>query len=135
MPAPLTLLECCLYVDDLEAAERFYRDVLGLELYSRQARRHVFFRCGRQMLLLFDPRATRDPESSLPLHGAQGAGHLAFAAQEAEVEAWLDSLRQHGVPIERVVTWPDGTRSLYFRDPAGNSLEIAAPRLWELRPT
>ena len=26
--------------------------------------------------------------------------------------------------------WPNGARSLYFRDPAGNSVEIAEPRLW-----
>ena len=26
--------------------------------------------------------------------------------------------------------WPNGARSIYFRDPAGNSIEIAEPRLW-----
>jgi len=28
--------------------------------------------------------------------------------------------------------WPQGGRSIYFRDPAGNSLEFAEPRIWRL---
>ncbi len=35
------VLETCLYVDDLEAAERFYATVLGLNLYSKLPGRHV----------------------------------------------------------------------------------------------
>jgi predicted enzyme related to lactoylglutathione lyase len=34
------------------------------------------------------------------------------------------------VAIEKIVDWPGGGRSLYFRDPAGNSLELATPRIW-----
>jgi catechol 2,3-dioxygenase-like lactoylglutathione lyase family enzyme len=49
----LTILETCLYADDLVAAERFYRDVLGLQLVNRKAGRHIFFRCGSTMLLVF----------------------------------------------------------------------------------
>ena len=30
------------------------------------------------------------------------------------------------------VTWPNGARSIYFRDPAGNSLECAEPGLWSI---
>ena len=58
MTTELDILETCLYVDDLRAAEHFYRDVLGLVVVRRQTGRHVFFRCGRSMLLIFDPTAT-----------------------------------------------------------------------------
>ena len=34
--------------------------------------------------------------------------------------------------IEQEVDWPRGGRSFYFRDPAGNSLELATPRIWGL---
>ena len=37
------VLETCLYVDDLEKAEAFYRQVFGLELYAKVEGRHVFF--------------------------------------------------------------------------------------------
>jgi catechol 2,3-dioxygenase-like lactoylglutathione lyase family enzyme len=52
------VLETCLYADDLGAAERFYGDVLALPVHARAAGRHVFFRCGASMLLVFQPERT-----------------------------------------------------------------------------
>ena len=43
MLKPAGLLEACLYARDLDAAENFYRKVLGLEVYSRDPGRDVFF--------------------------------------------------------------------------------------------
>ena len=37
-----------------------------------------------------------------------------------------------GVEIEVDYLWPGGGRSIYFRDPAGNSLEFAEPSIWGL---
>jgi catechol 2,3-dioxygenase-like lactoylglutathione lyase family enzyme len=126
------VLETCLYVDDLEAGGAFYRDVLGLDLYSRQPGRHVFFRCGRQMVLLFNASETEKPNQELPAHGARGPGHAAFAASAEEMDAWRAHLVRHNVKIEAEIDWPGGGRSLYFRDPAGNSLEIGTPAIWKL---
>lgn len=126
------VLETCLYVDDLAAAEAFYRDVLGLRLESKQPGRHVFFYCGEQMVLLFEPGASGAEGSKLPRHGATGAGHLAFRIPPAETDAWRKRLEASGVAIEQVVEWPGGFRSLYFRDPAGNSLELTAGAIWGL---
>jgi catechol 2,3-dioxygenase-like lactoylglutathione lyase family enzyme len=124
------VLETCLYVDDLEAAELFYREVLGLELFAVKPGRHVFFTCGEQMLLLFDPEATSDPGAGIPGHGCFGRGHVAFDVDDGDRERWKEQLAQHGVEIEREVDWPGGARSIYFRDPAGNSLELASRDLW-----
>ena len=128
---PLEVLETCLCVDDLAAAERFYSQVLGLAFHSRQEGRHVFFRCGRGMLLLFNPDQSSQP-GEIPPHGTRGAGHVAFAAAETDLPAWRTHLEAHGVPIERLHSWPGGGHSLYFRDPAGNSLELATPTIWGL---
>jgi len=125
------VLETCLYVNDLDAAERFYTNVLGLEFAGRQEGRHVFFRCGLRMLLLFDPRATSRPDSDVPQHGAQGPSHVAFVARADELGEWIEHLLDHSVAIEKIVDWPQGGRSVYFRDPAGNSLELATPKIWE----
>ena len=69
MPPPDRILETVLYVGDLAAAEAFYRDVLGMQPFSKAAGRHMFYRCGDQVLLLFDPAATeqppRDPRPSI----------------------------------------------------------------------
>jgi catechol 2,3-dioxygenase-like lactoylglutathione lyase family enzyme len=124
------VLETCLYVDDLARAEQFYGDVLGLELESRQEGRHVFFRCGRRMLLLFNPLASRESADHFPPHGAFGAGHVAFGVRQAELAAWKGWLEQRGVAIEKTIDWPGGGQSIYFRDPAGNSLEFATPKIW-----
>ncbi|HFD14767.1 MAG TPA: hypothetical protein ENJ38_00515 [Rhodospirillales bacterium] len=125
------ILETVLYVDDLEAAEAFYGGVLGLECTARRPGLFVFFRVGRQMLLLFDPEGSAN-NRDLPPHGARGPGHVCFAVPEAELEAWRTRLVAHGVAIEHVQRWPAGARSIYFRDPAGNSVELAPPVIWGL---
>lgn len=133
-PDPIEhVLESCLCVTDLDAAERFYTDVLGLTFYSRQPGRHVFFRCGRRMVLLFnatESSQTGHGDLDVPRHGTTGAGHLCFAMPEAALPGWIEHLTSLGIPIERIIDWPGGGRSLYFRDPSGNSLELATPRIW-----
>ncbi len=135
-PAPLLgVLETSLYCPDLEAAEAFYGEVLGLECLGRRERRHVFFRSGDGVLLLFDPEHTARVSTEvagvpIPLHGSRGAGHVAFRIAPGELASWREHLVREGVPIEAEVQWPGGGRSVYFRDPAGNSLELATPEVW-----
>ncbi len=123
------ILETCLYVDDLAAARRFYVDLLGLEVDSERPGVFLFLRLERAMLLLFDPQATAR-QSGVPAHGARGPGHVCFAVAEAELEAWKARLQAAGVAIEHEQCWPRGGRSFYVRDPAGNSVEFATPRIW-----
>ncbi|MEM0923249.1 MAG: VOC family protein [Pseudomonadota bacterium] len=131
-----SVLETVLYAEDLDAAERFYGEVLGLDCLHRHATRQVFFRCGQGMVLIFNPAETAspplDPALPVPPHGAHGAGHLCFRATRAEQAAWRDHLQGHGIEIEAEMEWPQGGHSLYFRDPAGNSLEFAEPQIWRL---
>lgn len=128
------ILETCLYARDLEAAERFYTEVLGLRVIAKEAGRHVFFRLTGSVLLLFNPDATEGPtltpSGRIPGHGARGPGHAAFLATEAELPAWRERLARHGVAIESEVVWPSKGRSIYFLDPAGNILELAPRSLW-----
>jgi catechol 2,3-dioxygenase-like lactoylglutathione lyase family enzyme len=132
---PAAILESALYVTDLDAAEAFYAEVLGLERIAKVDGRHVFFRCGQGVLLLFQPEATLvppAPDAGLPVppHGARGQGHLCFSASAEEIERWTVDLRARGIAVEADFEWPQGGRSIYFRDPSGNSLEFAEPRIW-----
>jgi catechol 2,3-dioxygenase-like lactoylglutathione lyase family enzyme len=133
---PAGILETVLYAKDLGATEAFYREVLGLEPFVSVPGRHLFYRCGNQVLLIFNPDATRVPPAPgalpVPPHGALGPGHLCFRASAAEIDGWVRHLRARGIAIEADFEWPGGGRSIYFRDPAGNCLEMAEPRIWKL---
>lgn len=143
---PDRILETILYAADLDAAEAFYARVLGLTPQSRAPGRQIFYRIGSQMLLVFNPAATAVPPPPgarlpVPPHGAHGPGHVCFAATADEIEQWAARLAASGVLIEADFRWPVregepagtlGGRSIYFRDPAGNCLEFAEPRIWGL---
>jgi len=123
------ILETSLYTDDLDRAEAFYKSVLGLNVFAKEAGRHLFYKLGDQMLLLFNPARTIE-ESEVAPHGARGPGHVAFAVPKSEMAEWKRHLKGKGVEIEKDVLWPNGGRSIYFRDPAGNCLEFASPLVW-----
>ena len=126
---PSRIFETVLYVEDLPAAERFYHEALGLEVIGR-GELFVVFRCGGGVLLVFDPRKSAAGDRDVPSHGTTGVGHIAFAAKPEDLDAWREQLRQAGVPIEREVDWDEGGHSFYFRDPAGNVVELAPPTIW-----
>ena len=124
------VLETCLYASNLITAEAFYSRVLGLTRLDYDPERHIFYRLEQAMLLIFNPHATTHAGGSLPPHGSLGSTHVAFAVAATELESWIARLETHHVPLERRLTWPHGGQSVYFRDPAQNSLELATPQMW-----
>ena len=126
------VVETAIYVDDLEAAETLYRTVLGLSVLGKEPGRHVFFQAGEAgVLLAFLAEATLKGDP-LPSHGASGPGHFALGIEAESLDAWRKLLQGHGVTIEKEVEWPKGGKSLYFRDPAGNAVELVTPGVWGL---
>ena len=123
------ILETALYADDLDKVEAFYKRVLGLNVFAKEAGRHLFFKFADQMLLIFNPARTME-ESEVAPHGARGPGHVAFAVPMSEMDQWRSHLLNRGIQIEKDAVWPGGGRSLYFRDSAGNCLELASPLVW-----
>ncbi|MCF3643170.1 glyoxalase/bleomycin resistance/extradiol dioxygenase family protein, partial [Rhizobium sp. TRM95111] len=77
---------------------------------------------------------TPPPAEALPVppHGADGPGHACFRVPAAALDDIAAGLKTAGVTVEADFRWPNGARSIYFRDPAGNSLECAEPGLWNL---
>jgi catechol 2,3-dioxygenase-like lactoylglutathione lyase family enzyme len=134
-PPARGVLEAAVYASDLDAAEAFYGGVLGLERIQRVGNRHVFFRAGASVVLVFNPAETVKPPSNpgmpVPPHGATGPGHLCLTAEARDLDGWVARLEAQGVEVEADFRWPNGARSVYLRDPAGNSLEFAEARLWQ----
>ena len=124
MSTILRIAEAVLYVDDLQEAVRFYTEVLQLPLSASFADA-AFLQTGRNStLILFDRQKLQKRESVIPSHGASGPGHVALAAPADEMDDWRSQLESGGVSIEHEQRWPQGTHSIYFRDPAGNSVEL-----------
>jgi XTP/dITP diphosphohydrolase len=130
------ILETVLYARDLDAMRAFYEGVIGLEVHSELPGKFVFFRMADQMLLIFNPdlTANQKTEDGPPPHGTEGAGHVCFRCGEGDLERWRAHLEGKGAPIEKTLDWPQGGRSIYFRDPAGNSVEFSDGTLWGFQP-
>lgn len=132
---PSAILETVVYCEDLAAARQFYEQVVGLQLVSDEPDRHLFFRVGKSMLLVFNPNQTRTATvkvggQMIPRHGSDGASHFAFQSKREQFEAIGQRLADHAVAIEAQIEWPGGGHSIYCRDPAGNSVEFATRTLW-----
>jgi catechol 2,3-dioxygenase-like lactoylglutathione lyase family enzyme len=134
MPAIMRVLETALYFDDLEEAAAFYVSVMGLRVLEA-ASRLVSIDAGQgTVLLLFDRSATVTgadlPGGWIPPHDGHGPVHVAFAVAADALDEWERHLLDHGIAVESRVQWEGGGRSIYFRDPAGHSLELATPGTW-----
>lgn len=123
--------ETVLYAPDVSAAAAFYAEVLGLRRVEGPDELGAAFRLeDGGVLLLFDPSRSSVPGRPVPSHGGAGAGHVAFAVGPGELDVFGEALGSRGIEIEREVDWEQGGRSLYLRDPAGNSVELVEGELW-----
>jgi catechol 2,3-dioxygenase-like lactoylglutathione lyase family enzyme len=134
MPILSDLKETALYVDDLERAMAFYREVLGLKTLVVDDRLCAFDVAGKHILLLFvrgaSVEATVLPGGTIPPHDGAGQLHAAFAVDTEELPAWESHLADRGVDIVSRMSWPRGGKSIYFRDPDGHLLELLTPGVW-----
>jgi len=130
------VLETALYVDDLDRARKFYREILELTPLFEDTRLCAFDVGGLSVLLLFKRGASAHlsvlPGGTIPPHDGSGALHMAFAIATDELAAWEDRLSAYGIAIEGRTDWPRGGHSIYFRDPDGHLLELATPGLWAM---
>ena len=129
------IVETSIYSSDLEKMKEFYVDKLGLTLVSEQKGRHVFLKTDKNMLLIFNYGVTgAEKETS---HGAPTPPsmiHVAFEIESDEYEDTKDLLEKNNIQIEKEVVWENDmkSRSIYFRDPAGNLVEFITRNFWQV---
>jgi catechol-2,3-dioxygenase len=112
-----------LLCDDLLRMKQFYHGIMGFPIYRDQGN-WIELRVG-SVLLALRPRDRPYDGPSFQPHSA--AVQLAFRVVPAEVDACYTELREHAVEILEPPTCKDyGHKTLFFKDPEGNVLEIYA---------
>ena len=113
-------------VFDLDRAERFYTEVLGLTTVQRFGRHQVLLQCGNLNLALFE-RRDLPPRVTDRIENPLGKGHHAFAVSRTDWQAAQEVFKVRNVPTYGPIDWEDHD-CLYFLDPDGNLLELVAYR-------
>ena len=113
----LGLRHLALRVHDIEKAVEFYTVILGMRIDWRPDRKNVYLTTGSDNLALH--------QSDEPT--ADGAlDHFGFmVSRPEEVDEWALRLARYGVPLVQIPkTHRDGSRSIYFRDPDKNLIQL-----------
>ena len=119
--------EIALRVQDLEGMQRFYAEVIGLEL-MRRFEKMAFFRIAEgfaghtQILALFD--RSDEPGFAAPNAEHSTIDHIAFTIALEHYEAERHRLQALGLEVWTAVHAWTQWRSLYVRDPEGNTVEL-----------
>jgi catechol 2,3-dioxygenase-like lactoylglutathione lyase family enzyme len=120
-PPPVTAIsELVLEVSDLDAARRFYRDVLGFEetLYGEGAE-------GRYWYLVGETARLGLWTEQVGLAGGRGGAHVhfAFSVADPEIDRLKNGIEERGAEVEGPVQLGPG-RAIYVTDPDGNVVEF-----------
>ncbi|SFO70542.1 Predicted dioxygenase of extradiol dioxygenase family [Bradyrhizobium sp. Ghvi] len=112
------------FVRDMGSMRRFYEDVLAFPLLRELSPNWIEYGIGSNTLALARPSRTA---ADAPIPVGSATLQLAFRVSAAEVDACADELIRQGVALLSPPTnQPFGHRTLFFRDPDGNLLEVYA---------
>jgi lactoylglutathione lyase len=114
-----------LFVEDLAAAKRFYREVFGLPVTFQDADSAVFD-FGNTIINLLKTSAAGELIQPAEVAGCDVGSRLQLTLEVDDVDAMCAELAARGVdllngPMDR----PWGVRTASFRDPGGHIWEIA----------
>jgi catechol-2,3-dioxygenase len=110
--------ELTLEARDMSVLERFYTEVIGLQVLKRDDDR-TWLAAGRNARLgLWTPGEKE--------FGDEGGRHVhfAFAADPGTLDALVERLRSFGLEVQGPTEHPGGDRSAYVEDPEGNVVEM-----------
>ena len=111
-------------VRDMAAMRAFYGDLLRFSLLRELSPGWIEYQIGGNILALSRPHRTA---KDAPTPAGSASLQLAFKVAAPDVDRCADELLQHGVDLlEPPTNQPFGHRTLFFRDPDGNLLEVFA---------
>jgi len=119
-----------LFVDDMGAMIRFYRDVLGFEIKEDENASNVYLIKDGTLFLLygrkdFEKMTDRSYEYIKGLNGHSEIALYVDTFEEVDIE-YEKAVEKGAVPILEPTTEPWGQRTCYIADPEGNLVEIGS---------
>ncbi|MBL4623406.1 MAG: VOC family protein [Immundisolibacteraceae bacterium] len=122
-PATIGMRHVALFVDQFERCERFYVELLGMDVEWRPDQDNVYLSGGSDNLALH--RAVNVPVDQNK-DQQQRLDHIGFMlARIDHVDLWHQFLLDDGVNIlTQPRTHRDGARSFYCLDPSGTRVQI-----------
>jgi catechol 2,3-dioxygenase-like lactoylglutathione lyase family enzyme len=113
-----------IFARDMAGMRRFYEDILGFSVIRELSPGWIEYRVGDNTLTLARPSRTA---ADVPVPNGSASLQLAFKVSLPEVDRCADELVRQGVallspPTDQVF----GHRTVFFRDPDGNLLEVFA---------
>jgi catechol 2,3-dioxygenase-like lactoylglutathione lyase family enzyme len=119
-----------LFVKDMVAMIRFYRDVLGFEIKEAQDTSNVYLVKDGTLFLLYgrDDFEQMIKRQFVYENGINGHCEIALSVDTfAEVDMeYAKAIYKGATPIMEPTTEPWGQRTCYIADPEGNLIEIGA---------
>jgi catechol 2,3-dioxygenase-like lactoylglutathione lyase family enzyme len=112
-------------VSDLDRAERFYTDVLGMRVELRLPDQRLL-RYGDGNCALFHKPGRPGPDPAV-IAQPLGKSHHAFEVPWEDLDAARRLFAERGIPHHAPIDWGDH-HCLYFLDPDGNLLELVGYR-------
>jgi catechol 2,3-dioxygenase-like lactoylglutathione lyase family enzyme len=112
-------------VGDLERAERFYTEVLGMSVAMRLADQILLRHGDGNLALFFKPG--RVPGGRELIENPLGKSHHAFEVSWEDLHAARRLFAEREIPHHPFIAWGDH-ECLYFLDPDGNLLELVGYR-------
>jgi catechol 2,3-dioxygenase-like lactoylglutathione lyase family enzyme len=113
-----------IFVRDMAAMRRFYEDILGFPLLRELSPNWIEYQVGGNTLALARPKLTA---ADAPTPNGSASLQLAFRVSVPEVDQCANELVRQGVDLLSPPTdQAFGHRTLFFRDPDGNLLEVFA---------
>lgn len=113
-----------IFVRDMETMRYFYESIMRFQLLRELSSNWIEYKVGSNTLVLSRPGLTA---SDVPTPYGSAALHLAFKVSAREVDQCAEELMRMGVSLLSPPTNRDfGHRTLFFRDPDGNLLEMFA---------
>ena len=116
------------FVDDVDTAIGFYRDLLGFEVVMHPAPPFAMLSRGDLRLLLSAPGGgpgggAAMPDGRLPEPG----GWNRFQIEVSDLDAEVERLRAAGASFRNEIVEGVGGRQILVDDPAGNPVELFEP--------